>query len=89
MFRSVIGNTFRSVNTFRKIKCASITPCLSKALCTSTATEPFPAGGIGQRFLVTFEVTVSKLFPAGFGWHTVASSPVTWDSKPQTPASLL
>ena len=42
-----------------------------RSLGTSTdaPTAAPTGGGIGQRFLVTAEVTVSKLFPAGFGWQ--------------------
>ena len=29
-------------------------------------------GGLLQRFVVTAEVTVSKIFPAGFGWQTAS-----------------
>lgn len=32
--------------------------------------EDAPTSGIASRFLVTAEVTVSKIFPAGFGWQT-------------------
>lgn len=31
--------------------------------------EDLTKGSIGQRFLTTAEVTVSKIFPAGFGWQ--------------------
>lgn len=31
--------------------------------------EPAPKGGLASRFAVTAEVTVSKIFPAGFGWQ--------------------
>eukprot|EP00934_Nitzschia_sp_Nitz4_P001849 Nitzschia sp. Nitz4//scaffold386_size12300//1284//2180//NITZ4_008992-RA/size12300-processed-gene-0.27-mRNA-1//-1//CDS//3329549960//1849//frame0 len=29
-------------------------------------------GGIVDRFVTTFEVTISKIFPAGFGWQTAS-----------------
>jgi len=41
----------------------------SRALSTATEPEPEVKGGIVSRFVVTAEVTVSKLFPAGFGWQ--------------------
>lgn len=33
-------------------------------------TTAAPTSSIADRFIVTFEVTVSKIFPAGFGWQT-------------------
>jgi len=46
-----------------------------QADASATATEAPPAaaevkGGLASRFIVTAEVTVSKIFPAGFGWQT-------------------
>lgn len=35
--------------------------------------EPVPIGGLASRFAVTAEVTVSKIFPAGFGWQGVSN----------------
>lgn len=41
-------------------------------LNTPTATEVKSQGGIADRFVVTAEVTVSKIFPAGFGWQSAS-----------------
>lgn len=42
----------------------------SRGLCTGQSVEEAPpSGGFMQRFQVTAEVVVSKLFPAGFGWQ--------------------
>lgn len=41
----------------------------AEATATPPVVEEAPAGGIGARFVSTAEVTVSKLFPAGFGWQ--------------------
>mmetsp|Transcript_28542 Transcript_28542/g.76839 ORF Transcript_28542/g.76839 Transcript_28542/m.76839 type:complete len:284 (+) Transcript_28542:53-904(+) len=39
------------------------------AATTAAPIEEAPAGGIGARFISAAEVTVSKIFPAGFGWQ--------------------
>ena len=36
----------------------------------ASTTEAAPTSSIVDRFIVTAEVTVSKIFPAGFGWQT-------------------
>mmetsp|Transcript_22646 Transcript_22646/g.53584 ORF Transcript_22646/g.53584 Transcript_22646/m.53584 type:complete len:318 (+) Transcript_22646:2553-3506(+) len=38
----------------------------------TTTAAAVPAGGLLKRFQVTAEVTVSKIFPAGFGWQTAS-----------------
>lgn len=41
-----------------------------RGLCTGqNVEEPASSGGMLQRFQITAEVVVSKLFPAGFGWQ--------------------
>lgn len=39
---------------------------------TVEAAAPAKTGGLGSRFITTAEVTVSKIFPAGFGWQTAS-----------------
>ena len=62
--------------SLRGIKFASpARNCRAALASVSASTEPSPApasppsGGIGRRFIITAEVTISKLFPAGFGWQ--------------------
>lgn len=42
----------------------------TKADAAATTEVETKKGGIVDRFIVTAEVTVSKIFPAGFGWQT-------------------
>ena len=51
---SFLNRKFTSIETESKTK--------------STEAEP-KSNGIINRFIVTAEVTISKLFPAGFGWQ--------------------
>lgn len=47
-------------------------PCLSQAPLRTASTEAnldLPRNSVGDRFQVTFEVIVSKIFPAGFCWQ--------------------
>ena len=51
----------------RSLATESIKPVVDE---TKPATEtPKAQGSIGSRFTGTLEVTISKLFPAGFGWQ--------------------
>jgi hypothetical protein len=43
---------------------------VTKADAAVDEADSKPTGGIISRFVVTAEVTVSKIFPAGFGWQT-------------------
>ena len=45
---------------------------MSTAATAPVDATPAATGGLAQRFLVTAEVTVSKIFPAGFGWQTAS-----------------
>jgi len=50
-----------------------------------TTTESSSGGGLGARFVSMMEVTISKIFPAGFGWQT--SSVIAeqhWGYAPET-----
>lgn len=40
------------------------------AAAEEPAAAPAASGGLVDRFILTAEVTVSKIFPAGFGWQT-------------------
>jgi len=42
------------------------------ATATPTETTTTTEGGLLSRFVVTAEVTVSKIFPAGFGWQSAS-----------------
>lgn len=43
---------------------------VTKSDASATTEVESSSGGIVDRFIVTAEVTVSKIFPAGFGWQT-------------------
>lgn len=58
------------INTSRKEQAdAGTTTDLPPQESSSAAAE---TGGMANRFLVTAEVTVSKIFPAGFGWQSAS-----------------
>lgn len=42
----------------------------SEAVENAQAEVSIPKSGVLDRFIITAEVTVSKIFPAGFGWQT-------------------
>jgi hypothetical protein len=48
------------------------------ASAAASSTTSTTSGGLAQRFQITAEVTVSKIFPAGFGWQTAS---IIADSK--------
>lgn len=65
-FRAASGGPFS--NTSRKEQAdAGSTTELPPQESPAAAT-----GGMANRFLVTAEVTVSKIFPAGFGWQSAS-----------------
>ena len=39
---------------------------------STTAVKETSSGGMMNRFVITAEVTVSKIFPAGFGWQSAS-----------------
>jgi hypothetical protein len=64
------------------VSAADAMPAYDKKEKTATAA----AGGLAQRFKITAEVTVSKIFPAGFGWQ---SASVFADTALQLPADSM
>jgi len=61
LLKNKVTNTFK--NTFKPVNA-------TRSLCTAQAVEEeAPSDSLVQRFQVTAEVVVSKLFPAGFGWQ--------------------
>mmetsp|Transcript_24125 Transcript_24125/g.39389 ORF Transcript_24125/g.39389 Transcript_24125/m.39389 type:complete len:303 (+) Transcript_24125:105-1013(+) len=59
----------------RQIHSSAVTKADAAATTDAPAMEAkttAAAGGLAQRFQVTAEVTISKIFPAGFGWQTAS-----------------
>jgi hypothetical protein len=59
----------RHVHSTPSRKSEATTPTTA-APTTETSTTSSSSGGLMSRFVVTAEVTVSKIFPAGFGWQS-------------------
>ena len=78
------GQTFRLISSVtpqqpkkddrREIHSSAVTKADAavETPAVEAATETKESGGIVDRFIVTAEVTVSKIFPAGFGWQTAS-----------------
>jgi hypothetical protein len=80
---SAAGNGYKAnASTFRWMSTMTPPPMpdqndKKRHMSTAAAAAPVETstaatGGLAQRFLVTAEVTVSKIFPAGFGWQTAS-----------------
>mmetsp|Transcript_10734 Transcript_10734/g.16456 ORF Transcript_10734/g.16456 Transcript_10734/m.16456 type:complete len:280 (-) Transcript_10734:167-1006(-) len=73
LFTAVRPNTvLRTVRTIPRRYVQSSGPVSKSAEVAeaSIATEEEESSGLMSRFVVTAEVTVSKIFPAGFGWQS-------------------
>lgn len=57
-------------NSSRKREVHNSTKADADAVEASPAIEEVEQSSLAKRFIVTAEVTVSKIFPAGFGWQT-------------------
>lgn len=68
-FRAASGGPFSNTSRKEQADAGSTTELPSRE---SPAAAAAATGGMANRFLVTAEVTVSKIFPAGFGWQSAS-----------------
>ena len=66
-FRAASGGPFSNTSRKEQADAGSTTELPSRESPAAAATD-----GMANRFLVTAEVTVSKIFPAGFGWQSAS-----------------
>ena len=67
-FSAASGGPFSNTSRKEQADAGSTTELPSQESAAAAAAT----GGMANRFLVTAEVTVSKIFPAGFGWQSAS-----------------